>query len=223
MHQRKGKLVLIYFLLLLILASINNINFSNIKFNKVEKINISGLNYLENEKILQDINNLNFENIFFLNSIKINNIINSNSLVEEFKVFKKYPSTINIDIEKTIFLAKINHDEKILILGSNGKFLKNDSSIKDLPYIFGNPEILDFLNFKKIIENSKISYEAIKNIYFFKSHRWDLELKNNILIKLPKNNVKETLDNVSEFMEDISVGDKIIIDARIENQIILNG
>ena len=223
MHQRKGKLVLIYFLLLLILASINNINFSNIKFNKVEKINISGLNYLENEKILRDINNLNLENIFFLNSIKINNIINSNSLVEEFKVFKKYPSTINIDIEKTIFLAKINHDEKILILGSNGKFLKNDSSIKDLPYIFGNPEILDFLNFKKIIENSKISYEAIKNIYFFKSHRWDLELKNNILIKLPKNNIKETLDNVSEFMEDISVGDKIIIDARIENQIILNG
>ena len=222
MHQRKGKLVLIYFLLLLILASINNINFSNIKFNKVEKINISGLNYLENEKILRNINNLNLENIFFLNSIKINNIINSNSLVEEFKVFKKYPSTINIDIEKTIFLAKINHDEKILILGSNGKFLKNDSSIKDLPYIFGNPEILDFLNFKKIIENSKISYEAIKNIYFFKSHRWDLELKNNILIKLPKNNVKETLDNVSEFMEDINVGDKIIIDARIENQIILN-
>jgi len=223
MHQRKGKLVLIYFLLLLIVASINNVNFSDIKFNRVEKINISGLNYLENEKILKDINNLNFENIFFLNSIKINNIINSNSLVEEFKVFKKYPSTINIDIEKTIFLAKINHDEKILILGSNGKFIKNDSSIKDLPYIFGNPEISDFLNFKKIIENSKISYEAIKNIYFFKSDRWDLELKNNILIKLPKNNVKETLDNVSEFMEDISVGDKIIIDARIENQIILNG
>ena len=223
MHQRKGKLVLIYFLLLLIVASINNVNFSDIKFSRVEKINISGLNYLENEKILRDINNLNLENIFFLNSIKINNIINSNSLVEEFKVFKKYPSTINIDIEKTIFLAKINHDEKILILGSNGKFLKNDSSIKDLPYIFGNPEISDFLNFKKIIENSKISYEAIKNIYFFKSHRWDLELKNNILIKLPKNNVKETLDNVSEFMEDISVGDKIIIDARIENQIILNG
>ena len=223
MHQRKGKLVLVYFLLLLIVASINNVNFSNIKFNKVKKINISGLNYLENEKILKEINNLNLENIFFLNSIKINNVINSNSLVEEFKVFKKYPSTINIDIERTIFLAKINHDKKILILGSNGKFLKNDSSIKDLPYIFGNPEISDFLNFKKIIENSKISYEAIKNIYFFKSHRWDLELKNNILIKLPKNNVKETLNNVSEFMEDISVGDKIIIDARIENQIILNG
>ena len=222
MQQRKSKIILIYFFLVIILGSVNNLNLTKIKFNKVENINISGLNYLENEKILRDINNLNLENIFFLNSIKINNIINSNSLVEEFKVFKKYPSTINIDIEKTIFLAKINHDEKILILGSNGKFLKNDFSIKELPYIFGNPDPSDFLNFKKIIENSKISYEAIKNIYFFKSNRWDLELKNNIIIKLPKNNVKETLDNVSEFMKIISVDGVIIIDARIKNQIILN-
>jgi len=223
MHQRKSKVVLFYFLLLLIVTSINNINFSKIKFNKVENINISGLNYLENEKISKDIKNSNLENIFFLNSRKINDIINSNSLVEEFKVFKKYPSTINIDIKKTTFLAKINHNKKILILGSNGKFLKNDFSIKELPYIFGNPDPSDFLNFKKIIENSKISYEAIKNIYFFKSNRWDLELKNNIIIKLPKNNVKETLDNVSEFMKIISVDGVIIIDARIKNQIILNG
>ena len=223
MHQRKSKVVLFYFLLLLIVTSINNINFSKIKLNKVQNINISGLNYFENEKILKDIKNSNLENIFFLNSGKINNIINSNSLVEEFKVFKKYPSTINIDIEKTTFLAKINHNEKILILGSNGKFLKNDFSIKELPYIFGNPEPSVFLNFKKIVENSKISYEAIKNIYFFKSNRWDLELKNNIIIKLPKNNLKETLDNVSEFMKNISIDGTLIIDARIKNQIILNG
>ena len=223
MHQRKSKVVLFYFLLLLIVTSINNINFSKIKLNKVQNINISGLNYFENEKILKDIKNSNLENIFFLNSRKINNIINSNSLVEEFKVFKKYPSTINIDIEKTTFLAKINHNEKIFILGSNGKFLKNDFSIKELPYIFGNPEPSDFLNFKKIVENSKIPYEAIKNIYFFKSNRWDLELKNNIIIKLPKNNLKETLDNVSEFMKNISIDGILIIDARIKNQIILNG
>ena len=76
MHQRKSKVVLFYFLLLLIVTSINNINFSKIKLNKVQNINISGLNYFENEKILKDIKNSNLENIFFLNSRKINNIIN---------------------------------------------------------------------------------------------------------------------------------------------------
>jgi len=74
-----------------------------------------------------------------------------------------------------------------------------------------------------MIEESKISYDSIKNLYFFKSKRWDIELKNNILIKLPKNNVKETLNDAFNFMEDIKIGNIKIIDARIKNQIIING
>jgi len=223
MHQRKGKKILIYLFLLLIVGSVNNININKINFNIIENYNITGLNYLDNETLLKDIKNLNLENIFFLNKTKIIKIIESNSLVEEYKVFKKYPSTLNIKIQKTTFLAKINQDDKIFIIGSNGKLSKNDSSIKNLPYIFGNPEIREFLNFKKIIDDSKIPYERIKNLYFFKSKRWDLELKNNILIKLSRNNIKETLDNVFEFMKDVNSGSTKVIDARIKNQIILNG
>ena len=222
MHQQIGKKIFAYFLLLLIFASINNINLSEIKFNKVKNINIEGLNNLESEIILKDLKNLNLENIFFINKNKINKIIDSNALVEEFKVFKKYPSTINIEIQKTIFLAKINKDDKIFIVGSNGKLSKNDST-KNFPYIFGNPEIIEFIKIKKIIEDSKISYDSIKNLYFFKSKRWDIELKNNILIKLPKNNVKETLNKVFKFMKEINFGNIKIIDARIKNQIIING
>ena len=223
MHQRKGKRILVYFFLLLFVGSVNNINLSKIKINKVENINISGLDIFSNKILLKKIKNLNLENIYFLDGDKIKEIIDSNSLVEEYKIFKKYPSTLNIKIEKTIFLAKINQYDKILIIGANGKLSKNDSSIKDLPYIFGNPEIIEFLNFKKIIEDSKISYDSIKNLYFFKSKRWDIELENNILIKLSRNNVKETLDNVFEFMKYYNFGTSKVIDARIKNQIILNG
>ncbi len=223
MHQRKGKRILVYFFLLLFVGSVNNINLSKIKINKVENINISGLDIFSNKILLKKIKNLNLENIYFLDGDKIKEIIDSNSLVEEYKIFKKYPSTLNIKIEKTIFLAKINQYDKILIIGANGKLSKNDSSIKDLPYIFGNPEIIEFLNFKKIIEDSKISYDSIKNFYFFKSKRWDIELENNILIKLSRNNVKETLDNVFEFMKYYNFGTSKVIDARIKNQIILNG
>ena len=31
----------------------------------------------------------------------------------------------------------------------------------------------------------------LKNLYFFPSKRWDIKLKNNILLKLPKNLTKE--------------------------------
>ena len=223
MHQRKSKKILIYFFLLFIFGSLNNVNFNKIKFNKIENINILETNTFDSKILLNKIKSLKLENIFFLTETEIIEVIDSNPLVEEYEVFKKYPSTINIKIKKTSFLARINQDDKIFIIGSNGKLSNNDFSIKELPYIFGNPEPSEFLNFKKIIDDSKIPYDRIKNLYFFKSKRWDIELKNNILIKLSRNNVKETLDNVFEFMRDVNFGNIKIIDARINNQIILNG
>ena len=46
---------------------------------------------------------------------------------------------------------------------------------------------------------------------------------NNILIKLSGNNIKESLDNAFEFMSNTDLSDIKVIDARIKNQIILNG
>ena len=222
MHQRKSKKILIYFFLLIIVSSINNSNLGKIKLKKVDDINISGLDSLENEILLKDIKSLKLGNIFSLDDHKIIKMMDSNSLIEKYKVFKKYPSTLNIGIEKTYFLARINHNDEIFILGSNGKLSKNNKSIKRLPYIFGNPDIIEFLNLKRIIDKTNISYDEIKNFYFFKSKRWDLELKNNTLIKLSRNNLEETLNNAYTFLDDSNLSGIKIIDARINNQIILN-
>jgi len=119
-------------------------------------------------------------------------------------------------------LAKINKNGKIFYLGSNGKFTKNDLSNNQLPYIFGNPDIVEFFSIKEIIDKSKISYSEIKNLYFFPSKRWDLELKNNTIIKLPNDNTNLALNLAIEFLYDNEFINNKIIDARIENQIILD-
>ena len=48
MHQRKGKKILIYFFLLLLVGSINNINFNNLKFKDIKYIKIAGLGEKDN-------------------------------------------------------------------------------------------------------------------------------------------------------------------------------
>ena len=222
MQQRKSKIILIYFFLLIVLGSVNNLRLSKIKFNQVQNINISGLDNLEKEIIQKDLKSLNLGSIFFLDENSISKIIYSNTLIQKYKIFKKYPSTLDIEIEKTDFLAKINQDGKTFIIGSNGKLIKNNSSINNLPFIFGNPDISEFLNLKKIIDNSNILYDEIENFYFFKSKRWDVELTNNILIKLSKDNLKESLNNAYKFMNNINLENTKVIDARIKNQIILN-
>ena len=222
MHQRKGKKILIYFFLLFIVGSINNISLNNLKLKKINYININGLGKNDNAILLQEIKNLNLDNIFLINKNEIINQINANSLVENYNIFKRYPSSIDVNIKKTKFLARINNNGKIFLIGSNGKLTENNFSSNQLPFIFGNPNIYEFLDFKKTIDQSKISYEEIKNLYFFSSQRWDLELKNNVIIKLSKNYTKESLNLALEFIYSDEFRDVTIIDARIKNQIILN-
>ena len=222
MHQRKGKKILFYLFLLLIIGSINNNSLSKIQFEKIKNINISGLSENENTKLLEEIKNLNLENIFLIKRNQISKIINSNNLVENYEVFKKYPNSIDIKIEKTNFLAKISRNGKISLVGSNGKLSDIKFSDRELPYIFGKPKINEFLEFNNIIEQSRFSLNEIKNLYFFPSKRWDLELKNNVILKLSKDHIKLSLDQAFELLNDNNFNDIKIVDARIKNQIILN-
>tara|TARA_B100000886_G_scaffold79269_1_gene51418 strand:+ start:370 stop:1041 length:672 start_codon:yes stop_codon:yes gene_type:complete len=222
MHQQKSKNIFIYLFLFLILGSINNITLNKIKFENTKNIIISGLNKNENINLLNNIKVLNLNNIFFLNGNEISKIINSNSLVEKYEIFKKYPNTIDIKIEKTNFLAKMNSDGKTFLIGSNGKLSNVKFSDKELPFIFGKPEINEFIEFTNIIDQSNFSLNEIKNLYFFPSKRWDLELKNNIILKLSKDYSKRSLDQVFELLNNHNFNNIKVVDARIKNQIILN-
>ena len=222
MHQQKGKIILIYFFIFLIVGSINNNSLNRIQLEKIKNIKISGLDEDQNINLLEKISNLNLENIFLLNGNEISKIISSNSLVENYEMFKKYPHTLDIKIEKTNFLAKINSNGKIFLVGSNGKLSNIKFSDKELPFIFGKPEIDDFIKFTNIIDQSKFSLNEIKNLYFFPSKRWDVEFKNNIILKLSKNHVRFSLDQAFKLLNDNNFRHIKIIDARIKNQIILN-
>ena len=222
MHQRKSKKILVYFFLLIIISSINNISLNGFKFDKIQNIKVTGLSIDENKSILNEIKNLNLNNIFFINQNSIKNVLNLNALVENYEVIKKYPSSIEIKIDKTKFLAKISRNGKMLIIGSNGKLSSYDEEKINLPFIFGNPDIKEFLIFKKILDQSKFSYSQVESLYFFPSKRWDLRLKNNTLVKLPRNFSVEHLNDLYKFLENYNIKKFTVVDVRINNQIILN-
>ena len=222
MHQHKGKKILIYLFLFLIVGSINNTVLTNIRFDTIKSIQISGLNQNQNTNLLESIKELNLKNIFFLNGNEISKIISSNNLVENYEIFKKYPNALDIKIEKTDFLAKINNNGKIFLIGTNGKLSDLKFSDKELPFIFGKPRIDEFIKFTNIIEQSKLSLNQVKNLYFFPSKRWDLKLKNNLILKLSKKHTKLSLDQALEIINDDNFNDIKVVDARIKNQIILN-
>ena len=105
MHQKKSKKIVIYFFLLILLSSINNLQLNNEKFGAIKKINITGLEKKDNQILLNKLKKINLENIFFINHIKLTEVLEKNSLVHNFNVKKKYPSSLDIEIKKTDFVA----------------------------------------------------------------------------------------------------------------------
>ena len=222
MHQLISKKVIIYLCLFFLLATVNNSSIINFRLPKIEKIKISGFSLDQNTHVRDIIESLKSKNIFFINQFEIKKDIFSDNIIEELNIFKNYPSTLIVNIKKTQFLAVTKKDGDDYFIGRNGKLIKKNQSISKLPYVFGDLNINDFLEFKKNIDNSNFEYTQILNLYYYKSKRWDIETSTGYLIKLPRENISEILNLFVRLSKEKNFNDKRTIDFRQKGQIILD-
>ena len=222
MHQLISKKVIIYLCLFFLLATVNNSSIINLRLPKIEKIKISGFSLDQNTHVRDIIESLKSKNIFFINQFEIKKDIFSDNIIEELNIFKNYPSTLIVDIKKTQFLAVTKKDGDDYFIGRNGKLIKKNQSISKLPYVFGDLNINDFLEFKKNIDNSNFEFKQILNLYYYKSKRWDIETSKGYLIKLPRENISEILNLFVRLSKEKKFNDKRMIDFRQKRQIILD-
>ena len=224
MHQsidKKNKVGL-YIILLLILST-TSAKFSDDKKKysiKIDKIKVIGLSNNKNLEIKNDLSSIFYQNIFTLKKKEINKIIRKHNIIEEYNIKKIYPSTLILNIKPTKFVAKTTNANQVIV-GSNGKLITSVQSNKTLPYIFGEFNSKEFLKFKKNVEQSNFNFSELKKIYFFPSNRWDILTTDDILIKLTKNNVPESLSMAYKIITSTQFKDKNIIDLRIKNHLIV--
>jgi len=224
MHQlidKKNKII-IYLLLLFILSTTNKKFVENQKnySSTINKINIEGLSNADNSKISNELNNLFYKNILLVGKEEIQRVISKYNIIEEFSIKKIYPSTININIKPTKFIARLSSNDQLV--GVNGKLIEDKENNELLPYIFGEFNSQAFLNFKKNIVQSKFTFTEFKTLYFFPSNRWDILTNDDILIKLPQDNLSESLKLAHKIMNSYDFKNKNLIDLRMDNHLIIN-
>ena len=222
MPQKKNKKIFIYFFLFLILSSVNNQILKKIEYPNLRNIQVLGLDTIENLEIENKLTYLKFQNLFFLSPFQIKEILDENTLIETYSVFKKFPSTIIIKIKKTRILAFTHKNGFNYYIGSNGKLIKAKNSKIDKPFVIGNFTNTEFIKLKKTIDKSKLDYGNIKKIYFFDSGRWDIELLDGLLIKLPEKKFLQSINTSMDLISKKKIENIKIIDNRIEGQVILN-
>ena len=223
MHQSTGKRnkIIIYLLFLFILSttSAKLINDQNTLSSSVSKINITGLSERKNLEISNNLNNFLYESIFVISKDEIKKILEKHNIIQEFSIKKIYPSTLNIKIKPTKFIARVSNNGQYLV-GANGKLIEDKNNNELLPYIFGEFNSLDFLSFKQNIEKSIFSFSNLKTLYFFPSGRWDILTDNNILIKLPKEHIVASLNLSKKLIDNDNFKDNKFIDLRVRNHLV---
>ena len=192
----------------------------------ISKFNLKEID-IENNLLLkdEDIKNLLVPfyntNLIFLDNKEIQKALTQNSFIDGFKIKKKYPNTLKIKIFERKPIAILYNKKKKFYLSEKIDLIeyKNIQNYQNLPYVFGNKK-----QFKTLYNNlNKINFPSkkIKKYILYETNRWDLEIINDIIIKLPPNNYIKSLENYLNLSNKNNFRKYKVFDYRINNQLIL--
>jgi len=196
---------------------------NNNTFFKIQKIVILNNLLIKEEDILSKINLLYGKNIFLIKGKDIEKSLENLNFLKKIEVKKKYPDTIIIKIFETKPVGILFKDKKQYLLDSSSNLIEigKKMDFAGLPSIIGDDAEKNIINFLDQLEKNNFPIKNIKNFFYFKIGRWDLELSDSRLIKLPYNVnssiIKKTIDLLSrkDFQK------YKIIDLRIDGKIIV--
>ena len=216
--KKKRVIAILLFILLTTINPHQEISFNKFNLKKIEIENNSLLDEKEIKKLLVSINN---KNLIFLKFKEIENALMKNNFIDGFNIKKKYPNTLKIKIfEKKPIAILQNKKEKFYISEKIELFrYENLPNYEHLPYVLGNKKEFNIL-YKNLI---KINFpkNLIEKYILYGSNRWDLEIKNDIVIKLPSKNYQKSLKNFLEIKSKKEFLKYDIFDYRITGQLIL--
>ena len=190
------------------------------KFN-VEKIIIENNSLLKEKDIKNLLSPIYEKNLIFLKNMDIQKALEKNNFIESFNVKKKYPNTLKINIFEYKPIAILIDRKKKFYINKEINIIKfeNFKNYENLPYVFGNKE--EFKIFYKNLEKIDFPFNLIKKYTFYGSNRWNLETKNNKIIKLPSKNYIGSLENFLTIYSQSDFKKFKVFDYRINNQLIL--
>jgi len=222
----RKRIFFFYFCLFFLLSTVN---FSNSKkenkkiFFSINKIQINGNIRLDKNTLLENLNKLYGQNIFKLNTDEIKTELFKFNLIKSIKIKKYYPNKIEINLNEVEFIAIIMKNNTKYFLADNQKLVlfNDDLNKKKLPKLYGINAERFFLDFKNKLENNNFNLNLIENYYYFQINRWDLYLKNNLVIKFPAENVEQSILLVKKLIDNKEFLNSTIIDLRIKEKIII--
>ena len=189
-------------------------------------VNINGLNNINEDEILNLIKPYKGSSIFLIPIKKIANKISQNNWVKSINIQSNYKDTIEINIDESKPIGIYTTGIQNILFSDDLKILENiannEKRFSALIKFEGKNSMHESIKLIDSFPDDFIQY--VDKAFLINQRRWDLELKNSILLKLPENNIKEALENYKKIYINFSNEELIeieSIDLRMKKKIIL--
>ena len=194
------------------------------KVNKFEikEIKIENNDILQYQELIKIFSFLYNKNIIFLNSHELKKKIHQISFIKKIEIKKIFPDKLVIKVfEKEPIAILIDANKKKFYLGKKIDLIefRKIPKYENLPTVKG--ELESFKTLYKILIKINFPTEQILSYHLFELNRWDIEMNDKKILKLPKRNYTEGLINFMSIKDKTNFEKYKIFDYRINNQLIL--
>jgi cell division septal protein FtsQ len=225
--MKKFYKIFLLLLTLIFLTTYNPIEFINLKkknnsFFKIKHLEVKENKIINKEDIINRLSQIIDKNIFFITKKDIEEPLKKIEFLGKIEVKKKYPNTIVIKVYETKPIAIFFKNNNKYLLDNLSNLISYREESKDFyPTIFGKGAEENFANFFEKLEENNFPHKMVKNYYYFQIGRWDLQLLNDKIIKLPTSQLVEAFKLATDLLEHKNFKSYNIIDLRIKGKVIV--
>ncbi len=161
-------------------------------------------------------------NLIGLNFNSIKEIVESSEWVKRASIKKVLPSTLKINVTENDPYAIYFQEGKSFLIDLDGSIITEinlNNYEDDLLFVRGDnsPELLE-----QLIRDISIAFpnltQTLEEVEFIEKRRWNLKLNNKLLVKLPDENIQQSLKNLKQLFEEQEVMESNIIEVDLRIQ-----
>ena len=217
----KKKPILGIALFVLFTTFISQNKFTIDKF-RIKEIKIENNEVLKDKELIEIFSFLYNKNIIFLSTYELKKNIDQKSFINKIEIKKIFPNQLVIKVfEKKPIAIIVDEFQKKFYLGKKNDLIEYRKILKyeKLPIVEGEPE-----NFKILLDDLitiNFPIDQILRYRHFKVNRWDIEMTNKKILKLPEKNYTKSLIEFMNIKDKTHFEKYKVFDYRLNNQLIL--
>lgn len=191
----------------------------------VHNVHVTGRDRIPADQLLQALNIQRGMPLFAYDPQRAQDDVRQLTGIKSVFIERRWPDTIFVRIQERQPAARWQHNAHIRLVDTDGKdvLAKADEDITQYPIIVGEGATKQIVPFFKLMRGQPELWEHVRAATWVSHRRWDLTLKNGMVIKLPAENTELALSRFMKLTarENLLERDLAVIDIRLPHQAVL--